>query len=89
MNPPICKDCKYSSKVLGVLVCSRPTGLLDLTTGKEDLLYRYCGVERLHDSSFGKLQCGAVGRFYKDGKWKKVKLFFSNSQGGFNASSTS
>jgi len=88
MNTPICKDCKYSSKLLGVLLCSRPTGRLDVTTGKERTLYKSCTIERMHDSGLSGIQCGAVGRFYEDSKWKKVKLFFSNSQGGFNAQST-
>jgi len=84
MNPPICKDCKYSSKVLSVLMCSRPTGLLDLTTGEEKVHYKSCSIERMHDLFLNKIQCGEVGRFYEDSKWKKVKLFFSNSQGGGN-----
>ena len=72
----ICKDCKFSSKLLGVWMCSRPTGLLNLATGKEDKVYRGCSIERMHDSFLGRIQCGPTGRFYEASKWKKVKLFF-------------
>ena len=73
----ICKDCKFSSKRLGVWMCSRPTGLLNLATGKEDKVYRGCSIERMHDSFLGRIQCGPTGRFYEASKWKKVKLFFN------------
>ena len=73
----ICKDCKYSSKLLGTLMCSRPTGRLDVTTGKEHTLYKSCRIERMYDSDLRGLQCGPTGRFYQDSQWKKVKLFFN------------
>jgi hypothetical protein len=80
VNTPICKDCKFSTVSFGSLrfiKCNRPTGLIDVTTGKPETLTDYCSIERMHDSYLNNKRCGPTGRFYEASQWKKVKLFFN------------
>ena len=79
-NPPFCVDCTHRSRLLGSDMCNRPSGGLDLTTGKPGALYKLCTLERMWDSDLSGLQCSPIGRFFQQNTsiWYRIKKWLSS-----------
>jgi len=79
-KPPFCVDCKHRSKLMGTQMCNRTTDLLDITTGKFEVLFVPCYRQRedMH-RLFKTVTCGTEGRFFQQNNtvWYNIKKWFS------------
>lgn len=74
-NTRFCVNCAYRSKLLGSDMCNRATDTLDLTTGKPEVLYNSCRLERIEPSKFTSGEkCGIEGRFFQQNTTVKYRF---------------
>lgn len=56
-------------------MCNRPSGVISHVSGKEDVEYVSCSVERLFEAYLDKPRCGPSGKFFVQNTsvWFKLK----------------
>lgn len=78
-----CIDCKYQSNILGLIKgqswCLRPSGNIDLTTGKVYTIISTTSYERYFETSTEKGNCGKSGIFFTPitSLWFRIKRYLS------------